>query len=228
MTLGWQATRRCILCTLATRLFHHLPTLKKIPLKITPQAQLVLISPFVTITTASQRIPRNCSIARYEVRTVSKTTRSERIEATSRIAIRSRSIIRTIIRILWTICKDRSPRTTSTIRWTVPLNWDIKRAKCIIRNRRRRPGTVRSHRRGSNHDRALSKAKLRTSPECSPITSANNRWDRFTLIPDWQTRVNRTRTNKRYRTGLNVIADLCPCTPVIFKRINSDPLISFA
>lgn len=85
MTLGWQATRRCILCTLATRLFHHLPTLTKIPLKITPQAQLALINQFVTIP-ASQSITIKHLTAPDEVNVASETTRSELNEATCPVA----------------------------------------------------------------------------------------------------------------------------------------------
>lgn len=45
MTLGWQNTRWCILCTLATRLFP--PTLAKIPKTLIRPAQLAHINPFI-------------------------------------------------------------------------------------------------------------------------------------------------------------------------------------
>lgn len=61
MTLGWRAIRRCILCTLATRHFHHPPTPTKIvPLKITRPAQLAHTSPSVASRAYRNVAARSC------------------------------------------------------------------------------------------------------------------------------------------------------------------------
>lgn len=219
MTLGWQATRRCILCTLATRLFHHPLILTKILLKmITRPAQLVLINLLVAVANRAfqNAVAKSCWVAVPRVSEATFSALETTRPAVTTVAILRTWITRLIIQIPWIIYSDPCrPCTTSTTRWIVLLSWDIRRTDCIIRIRRsiaqlRVPSLVRFR---------SSKLRIPVGLESSPITFASTVWDRFTPIQDWML-INlkqRASTTCR-RLKRNETADLCPCTRIIFER----------
>lgn len=120
MTLGWLATRRCILCTLATRLFHHPPTPIKIPLRVIIRPiQLVLINLPTAIRASRNVAARDFWIPHVAKATslVSEMTRFTVPTVTRPVAIFRMWTTRSTIRIRWTTCSDPCrPRTTSTTR----------------------------------------------------------------------------------------------------------------
>lgn len=220
MTLGWQATRRCILCTLATRLFHHPHIPTKIPHKIiTRPAQLALNTPPIANRAFRNTAARSCWVPRAAKAASSGTTRFAATAVARRVAIFRTRIPRSITRIRWITCSGPCrPCTTSTRPWTAPLNWDIRKISCTILALL---STVRSRvsDRLVRSRRSKLEIRLSNNDESSSITCAISLWGRFTPIRDWPLiRVENRASSTGRRLDRNETADPCLCTRVTSER----------